>query len=98
MRRGLFAFKKGPLAPCERGPDVTRTPPNQIPHPHRIVLASELREFAGSGETQLKEMVAAGVFPKPIRLGPRKLGWILAEVVAWQEQKIAERDGRALSK
>jgi prophage regulatory protein len=70
---------------------VTRTtPPNQTPH--RIVLAGDLRELAGYGETALKEMVAAGVFPKPVRLGPRKLGWLLAEVIRWQEQKIAERD------
>jgi prophage regulatory protein len=60
--------------------------------PHRVVLGRDMPELTGFKETQLKQMVKDGNFPAPLRLGPRKLGWILAEVIAWQESKIAERD------
>lgn len=33
-------------------------------------------------------------FPRQVRLGPRSVAWIEAEVDAWIEQKIAERDAR----
>jgi prophage regulatory protein len=38
-------------------------------------------------------------FPKPIRLGEgRAVGWIESEVIAWQKQRIAERDKPAAPK
>jgi prophage regulatory protein len=68
----------------------------RIPPQHQIVLGPVLTELTGYRETQLKEMVATGVFPRPVKLGPRKLGWILAEVLTWQKDKIDRRD-RALA-
>jgi predicted DNA-binding transcriptional regulator AlpA len=64
----------------------------EFPPQHRIVLGRDLPELTGYRETALKEMVLAGTFPAPIKLGIRKLGWILAEVIAWQEARVAERD------
>lgn len=33
-------------------------------------------------------------FPSPARLSPRIVGWIEAEVIAWQRKKIEERDAQ----
>jgi prophage regulatory protein len=60
--------------------------------PHRIILGRDIFDFTGFKESQIKHMVKHGNFPKPVRLGQRKLGWILTEVIAWQEAKICERD------
>jgi len=35
-------------------------------------------------------LFAAGNFPRPIRLGPRCVGWIEAEVDDWLERRIAQ--------
>jgi prophage regulatory protein len=63
-----------------------------LPATHRIVLSTDLPELTGFEESQLKEMVKDGKFPQPLRLGQRKLGWLLDEIIAGQQEKIAERD------
>lgn len=30
-------------------------------------------------------------FPRPVKLGPRAIGWLEEEVVAWIEARVAER-------
>lgn len=39
-------------------------------------------------------MIAADEFPKPIKLGPRSVGWVEEEIDAWLEERIKERDSR----
>lgn len=39
--------------------------------------------------------VADGTFPKPVKIGPRKVGWVESEIEAHIASRIAERDGRA---
>ena len=46
----------------------------------------------GLSQSGVYEQIAAGTFPAPIRLGPRAVGWVTAEVDAWRAQRIAERD------
>jgi prophage regulatory protein len=31
-------------------------------------------------------------FPLPIRLGPNSIAWLSVEVIAWKDDRIAERD------
>jgi prophage regulatory protein len=59
---------------------------------HKILLKKHLGPFCGYGPTQIDALVKAGAFPKPIRLGERKVAWIEAELLEWQRQKIIERD------
>lgn len=42
--------------------------------------------------SSLYEMMAKGSFPKPVRVSPRRVGWIESEVDEWQKQRVAERD------
>lgn len=37
-------------------------------------------------------MIKEGKFPRPIKLGPRSVGWISAEVDTWLEGRIQQRD------
>lgn len=37
----------------------------------------------------------AGTFPKPVKLSPKVSRWFRHEVVAWRDERIAERDRRA---
>jgi predicted DNA-binding transcriptional regulator AlpA len=50
----------------------------------------------GYGSTQIEELVARGVFPAPIALSPggKAKGWFEDEVIAYQEQRAADRKGR----
>lgn len=56
-----------------------------------------LRIGALENKVQLKHskiyaMIADGDFPKPIKLGPRAVGWIEGEVDDWLRQRASERD------
>lgn len=37
-------------------------------------------------------------FPKPIKLGERSSGWLLSEINAWLQGRIAERDAKGGTK
>jgi prophage regulatory protein len=51
--------------------------------------------MTGFGSKQhLRQQIAAGLFPRPIRIGPKAVAWIQSEVDAWLRARIAERDAR----
>jgi predicted DNA-binding transcriptional regulator AlpA len=47
---------------------------------------------AGISRAYAYELVAANKFPKPVKIGAASR-WVTAEVDAWIEARIAERDG-----
>jgi predicted DNA-binding transcriptional regulator AlpA len=64
-------------------------------------LRTILREPAvlkacGYKSTQLQELIDQGKFPTPILLSPggRAGGWFEDEIIAYQEQRAAERDAK----
>jgi prophage regulatory protein len=59
---------------------------------HKIVRLSELPSYCGLKRTQIEEMIARGDFPKPVKLSARRKGWLEAEIIAWQQERIARRD------
>ena len=40
----------------------------------------------------IARLEAAGAFPKRVKLGGNRVGWVEAEITAWIETRIAERD------
>lgn len=40
-------------------------------------------------------MEHAGQFPKRVRLGPCRIGWVESEVHDWLAERLAEREGKA---
>jgi prophage regulatory protein len=59
---------------------------------HRIIQSRDLPQFTGLAQTRLDELIAAGTFPKPVKLSSRRVGWLESEIITWQQRKIAERD------
>ena len=57
-----------------------------------ILRMDEVKRRVGVGRTTILEMVAAGRFPRPIKLTTRAVGWSSAEVDAWIAERIAARD------
>lgn len=49
----------------------------------------------GLPPSTLYDWIAKGLFPKPIRLGARSVGWSVEELEAWEHGRVAARDGYA---
>lgn len=50
--------------------------------------ASELRERTGLSQSTIYEMVAAGTFPPPIKIGPRVVAWPSNYIDAWFRSRV----------
>lgn len=53
-------------------------------------------KMVGKTPSGLYTDVAEGNFPKPIKLGPRAVGWLLSEVQEWIATRKKERDDQAI--
>jgi prophage regulatory protein len=60
---------------------------------NRIIRLDELPQYCGLRRTQIAELIAQGKFPRPVKLSARRKGWLEAELIAWQQERIARRDG-----
>ena len=61
----------------------------------RFVRERERREITGVPTSTWYELMGEGEAPKPVNIGPRAVAWQLSELTAWQQLRIAERDGHA---
>jgi prophage regulatory protein len=61
--------------------------------PQRILRRVEVERATGLPRATIYDKIAKGMFPRPIKLGIRSVGWLETEIIAWQEARIAERDG-----
>ncbi|MCY1371273.1 Prophage CP4-57 regulatory protein (AlpA) [compost metagenome] len=62
---------------------------------NRLVRIKAVEELTGLKKSALYELIAAGRFPRQVRLGDGKcppVAWVLSEVEAWIAGRIAERD------
>jgi prophage regulatory protein len=59
----------------------------------RVLLSAEdLWQFGCRySRVQLWKLVKAKQFPAPIKLSSNRNAWLLSEVLAWVEQRVAER-------
>ena len=44
--------------------------------------------------THVTRLEKAGLFPRRVKLGAGRVGWVEEEIDAWIESRIAERDGQ----
>jgi prophage regulatory protein len=61
--------------------------------PRRFMRFGRVQEMVAISRSTLYELMAKGQFPKPVSLGPRNVAWLEDEVTAWQDARIAQRDG-----
>lgn len=63
----------------------------------KVLSREELRRDKGVtySDAQLLRKERDGSFPKRIRLGENRIGWVEGEIDRWIEGRIRERDGAA---
>jgi len=57
-----------------------------------ICRLPDVKAQTGLSRSTIYAMMADGRFPKPIKLGERAVGWAEAEITAWVQARIAQRD------
>jgi prophage regulatory protein len=57
-----------------------------------LIRLPAVKAQTGIARTQIYAGIAAGTFPKPVRLGTRTVAWLQAEINAWIADRIAVRD------
>ena len=60
----------------------------------RLVSMADLKSDKGIDYSRphLYRLIKAGKFPKPLKIGDNRIGFVEAEIEAWLKAKIAERD------
>jgi prophage regulatory protein len=58
----------------------------------RILSKKDLRQLVLYSPAQIDRMEKAGRFPKRVQLGPCRVGWVEAEVLAWLEARLQARE------
>ena len=61
-----------------------------------ILRRKQVETRTGLSRTSIYEAVAAGTFPRAVKLGARAVGWVESEINDWLERQIAaSRKGAA---
>ena len=60
-----------------------------------IVRLREVERMTGLRRSSIYQRAAERSFQRPLKLGERASGWLRREIVAWVEERIAERDSAA---
>ena len=58
----------------------------------RFISVAEVLDRIGFSRTHLYRKINAGTFPKPVPLGPKKVGFLESEIVDWMEERLVARD------
>jgi len=56
---------------------------------YRILRRKQVEEVTGLSRSTLYKFIKEGLFPQPISLGSRAVGWIDSEVNLWVSNRIA---------
>jgi prophage regulatory protein len=51
-----------------------------------------VRDLVLYSPQHIDRLEGAGKFPKRVKLGPCRVGWVESEVIEWMKQRMAERD------
>lgn len=57
----------------------------------KIIRLKEVVSITSLARSTIYRYVGQGVFPKPISLGDRAVGWVESEVNEWILMRVAER-------
>jgi prophage regulatory protein len=56
-----------------------------------LIRASELASLVPYSAVQIRRLEDAGAFPRRVRLGANRVGWVRSEVDQWLRDRIEER-------
>lgn len=52
-----------------------------------ILRLPEVIKLVGLGRTSIYDMMAKGIFPRPVSLGRRAVGWVTADIRNWLQTR-----------
>lgn len=64
--------------------------PGKIMLTNKILHRPEVEDTVGLSRSTIYALIAAGDFPKPLKLGKRAVGWRQSEVDAWLNSRELE--------
>lgn len=62
--------------------------PETVPE---LMLAGEVNKRIPYSQVHLRRMERQGQFPRRVRVGANRVGWVRAEVEQWLQDRIGER-------
>jgi prophage regulatory protein len=80
-----------PSSQKSSGRTRARAPPPPIPGRTFLRLKAVVLK-TGLPTSSLYNSIEKGLFPRPVALSERRVGWLLDEVESWMEARIAGRD------
>lgn len=66
------------------------TNPDQLPR--RFIKLPKVKEYTSLSTSEIYRRIAAGTFPKQVKLGPKSVAFIESEVLAWCDALAAQRE------
>ncbi len=60
--------------------------------PHRFIKLAKVKEYTSLSTSEIYRRIAAGTFPKQVKLGPKSSCFVESEVLAWCDQMAAQRE------
>jgi len=69
---------------------------NPVTVKHLLSKRAVLKQIPISGAT-LARRVAAGAFPRPVRIGKRRVAWVQSEISDWLAVRMEERGSTRLA-
>lgn len=64
----------------------------------RILRLKDVLDNTGLARSTIYAFIQKGLFPKPVSLGERSVGWLESEVQDWILAKIERRDAQDFNK
>lgn len=58
----------------------------------RFITMEQVRGRVALSKTEIYRKIKAGLFPKPVPLGPQKVAFLESEVAAWMEDRLRARE------
>ncbi|MFN7096172.1 MAG: helix-turn-helix transcriptional regulator [Gammaproteobacteria bacterium] len=57
----------------------------------KIIRLPAVKNLTGCSRSSIYFKISHGLFPRPISLGSRSVGWLESEVISWLEERIQAR-------
>ena len=57
---------------------------------HQVLRIFEVSDRTGLPRSSIYAKIQAGDFPRPIKLGPRSVGWLEADINNWLDEKVSQ--------
>jgi prophage regulatory protein len=57
-----------------------------------VMRRDAVERATGLPRSTIYELMTKGLFPRPIRLGARSVGWLENEIQSWLKARVVERD------